>query len=54
MIVINDNGMTKNYQGVYRSEFKENPIVVLTTDIGFKLFSGCLHVQFLICYNKVV
>ena len=30
-LVIN-NGMTKNYQGVYRSESKENPIVVLTLD----------------------
>ena len=29
--VIN-NGMTKNYQGVYRSKSKENPIVVLTLD----------------------
>ena len=30
-LVIN-NGMTKNYHGVYRSESKENPIVVLTLD----------------------
>ena len=27
------NGMTKNYQGVYRSESKENPIVALTLDL---------------------
>ena len=28
--LVTNNGMTKNYQGVYRSESKENPIVVLT------------------------
>ena len=26
--------MTKNYHGVYRSESKENPIVVLTLDLS--------------------
>ena len=30
-LVIN-NGITKNYHGVYHSESKENPIVVLTLD----------------------
>ena len=53
-IIVSSNGMTKkNYHGVYRSESKENPIVVLTLDLSASEFE-CLYVQFLFCYNRMV
>ena len=43
-IIVINNGMTKNYYGVYRSESKENPIVVLTFDL-----SASISIRMFVC-----